>query len=236
MNWLTRIQMFLDVKTNAVLDNVEDPRQTLEFAYGRQQELLREVKRGLVEVATSRKQLEHQAAKLRARVPELEAQARQAITGGREDLARLALQRKQNCLAELARLDQQLAELAQEERKLAQSEQQFAARVGNFRIRRETLAAQYTAAEAQVRLHETLSGLSGETTSIGLALERAEEKIDRMRARASALDALLDQGLLTSPPPTEDGLERELREMAASQAVDAELLVLKQQTTIITAR
>jgi phage shock protein A len=224
--------MFFNIKTQAALDAVEDPRETLDYGYTRQQAMLRAVKRGLIDVATSRRQLELQTKKLRERVPLLEEQAQRALAAGREDLARLALQRKQICLSELTRLDQQIGEVAEEERKLTLAEQQFALRVDAFRTRRDTLAARYTAAEAQVRISETLSGVSSESSELSIALERAEEKIERMQARASALDALIENGALT-PVSGEDPLERELREMAAHQAVEAELAALKAQMTNI---
>lgn len=230
MNLFTRLQVFISSKTNAALDRAEDPRQTLDYAYGRQQELLHKVKRGLIEVATSRRQLELQAKRLRERVPQFEEQARRALAAGREDLARLALQRKQTCLTELAGLERQLAETTEEEGKLTVAQGQFASRVETFRARRETLTARYTAAEAQVRVHEALSGISGESAALGSALERTESKINRMQARATALDALIENGALT-PPDGEDPLERELRDLAAAGAVEDELAQLKAQTS-----
>ena len=228
MSILTQIQMVFKVKTSAALDSMEDPRQTLEYAYQRQQEMLRKVKSGLIDVATSRRHLEFQAKKLRDRLPVLDDQAKRTLAAGREDLARVALQRKQICLTELAGLDKQALDVADEERKLTTAEQQFALRVDAFRTRRDSLAARYTAAEAQVRISETLGGVSSESASLGSALERAEEKIDRMQARASAVAALIENGALASPGG-DDPIERELRNLAASQAVEAELAALKQQ-------
>lgn len=227
MNLLSRVQMFFNIKTSAALDRLEDPRETLEYSYQRQQELLRQVKQGLIDVATARRQLEHQAQKLRARAPQLEEQAKRALDAGREDLARAALQRKHNCLAELTRLEAQLNEQAEEERKLTLAEQHYAQRVDAFRTRRDTLSARYTAAVAQAAIGEALAGVSKEYAELGSALERAEAKIERMRARASAIDALIESGTLSLPG--DDAIERELGELAASQAVDAELAALKEQ-------
>jgi phage shock protein A len=136
------------------------------------------------------------------------------------------LQRKQTCLSELSRLETQLAEVAEEERKLTLAEQQFAQRLDNFRTRRSALSAQYTAAEAQVRIHEALGSVSDESAELGMALERAEDKIARMQARASALDTLIDSGSLT-PLDGENTVERELQELAASKAVEDELEAIK---------
>jgi phage shock protein A len=226
MNLLTRFQVFISTKAQSALDRMEDPRETLEHAYSRQREMLRKVKLGLVDVATARRQLQLHAQKLRDRVPQLEEQARRALAAGREDLARVALQRKQTCLSELARLEQQAAEIGQEEKTLTVAEQQFAQRVETFRARRVSLSARYSAAEAQVRVAETVSGVSAEAATLGAAVERTEEKITQMQARASALDALIENGALT-PPDGEDAIERELNELASRQAVDEELAALK---------
>jgi phage shock protein A len=187
--------------------------------------MLRKVKQGLVDVATARRQIEFQAKKLRERLPLLDDQARRALAAGREDLARAALERKQTCLAELTQLEKQAEETASEERKLNVAEQQFAARVDVFRTRRDTLSARYTAAEAQVRINESLSGVSGESASLGDAIARAEQKIERMQARASAIDALIENGTFNLPGG--DPIEQELNKLAASQLVDDELAKLK---------
>lgn len=226
MSILAQIQMFFKVKTSTALDAMEDPRQTLEYAYAKQQEMLRKVKQGLIEVATSRRQVEFQAKKLRERLPVLDDQAQRALASGREDLARMALQRKQTCLTELAGLDQQAAEIAEEERKLTAAERQFSTQVDSFRTRRDALSARYTAAEAQVHITESLSGLSKDSASLGGSIERAEEKIGRMQARASAIDALMENGAL-NPIGGGDAIERELSQLSANRAVDDELAALK---------
>jgi phage shock protein A len=143
-------------------------------------------------------------------------------------LARAALQRKQASLAEAARLSQQAAELTDEERKLSLAEQGFAQRVDAFRTRRTSLAARYSAAEAQVRVAEAVSGISAEAAELGQALERTEDKIGRMQARAAALDALLENGSLSTPDGA-DALQRELDDLAAAQKVEEELAALKAQ-------
>jgi phage shock protein A len=235
MSILAQIQMFFKVRTSAALDAAEDPRQTLEYAYTKQQEMLRQVKQGLIEVATSRRQIEFQAKKLRERLPQLDDQAQRALTAGREDLARMALQRKQTCLTELAQLDQQAGEIAEEERKLTAAERQFSSQVDSFRTRRDSLSARYTAAEAQVHITESLSGLSKDSETLGSSIERAEGKIGRMQARASAIDALMENGAL-NPIAGGDAIERELNQLSANQAVDQELAALKAKLTPVVER
>jgi len=228
MSLWSRIRLILKVKGGAALDRAEDPREMLNYADEQLQELLRKVKQGLIEVAISKRQLQQQLEKLGARVPQLEDQARRALAAGREDLARIALERKQTALAELTGLEAQAAEVGAEEQRLTTAEQQLGARIEQFRMRRQALAARYTAAEAQVRVNESLSGVSGDFADLGIALGRAEEKIDRMLARASAVDALIDSGVLAPPGGgTGDLVERELTMLAGQEAAEQELAALR---------
>lgn len=66
---------------------------------------------------------------------------------------------------------------------------------------------------------------------MNLAMQRAQDKILTMQARASALDALIEEGTLGDQGllPGEDALDRELRQLSAQQNVDAQLQALKQQ-------
>ena len=220
MSLWSRIRMFFKIKTSASLDRMEDPREVFDYAYEQQHVILRQVRQGLVEVATSKRQLEQQVDRLRARLPQTEAQAGQALAVGREDLARLALQRKQTALAEIEALEEQLYETEAEEERLALAERQLSSRMDDFLIRKEAASARYTAAEAQVRVNEALSGISGDLADLSRALGRAEETTRRMTARAGALDALIDSGSLGNLPfDTRDQLGKELRQLTQDHSL-----------------
>jgi phage shock protein A len=219
--------MLIHMRASSTLDALEDPIETLDYAYNQQQELLREVNRGLVEVVTAKEQLRQQAARLRGRIPELDRQARQALEAEREDLARLALERKQFALTELSGLEQQVIEISDEERRLTLAQQRLSTRVDEFRTHRTVLTARHGASAAQLRVHQALAGVSGEFTELGIAVGRAEEKIDRLRSRATALDTLIASGTLTLPGSGGDPIERELRDLAVKHTVDSELAALR---------
>ena len=162
MGMLSRMSTVVKAKMNRLIDNAEDPKETLDYAYEKQLEMLRDVKRGVVEMVTAKRRLELQAKKVRENVSKLDDQARKALGMGREDLARVALERKQTALAELDGLDQQIVDMEQEQEKLTAAEQRIQAKVHAFRNRKEVIKAQYSAAQAQVRIGSALSGLSEE--------------------------------------------------------------------------
>jgi len=225
MSILSRVLLLLRIRSSSALDSVEDPRQVLDYAYSQQQEMLRKLRGGLVEVATAKQQLSRQAQLLAQRIPAMEEQARRAVEHGREDLARVALERKHSAAAELEGLGRQLAEVADEESKLTAAERRLAARIEEFRIHREVVAAKFSAAHAHVRISEALTGVSGELAELGMAVGRAEEKTDRLRARASAIDALIESGTLDAVR-SGDSVETELRRLSTAAAVESELASL----------
>jgi len=228
MGMLSRMSTVVKSKMNRLLDNAEDPRETLDYSYEKQLEMLRDVKRGVVEMVTTKRRLELQAAKVQENVSKLDGQARQALGAGREDLARVALERKQVAIMELDGLEQQVSGLELEQEKLTQAEQRLQAKVHAFRNKKEIIKAQYSAAQAQVRIGSALSGLSEEMGDISLAVERAETKTETLRAKAGAIDELVAAGVLDDPiSGSEDDLSRQLSSISAEASVDAELNALK---------
>jgi phage shock protein A len=180
-------------------------------------------------VATSRKRLELQAGKLQGSVGTLDAQARQALAAGREDLARTALERKAGVQAQLVSITAQGEQLQGEQDKLVAAEQKLETKIESFRIRKETIKAQYTAAEAQAKIGEAFSGISEDMADVGMAMERAEDKVQTMQARAGAIDELLESGALDDLTVEGDVVDRELAAISSKSAVDADLERLKNQ-------
>ena len=229
MGLMKRFFMIVKAKISKLLDQAEDPNETLDYSYEKQLELLQQVRRGVADVATSKKRVELQSEKLEASVAKLDGQARQAIQAGREDLARVALERKKGIQAQLQSLDAQRTQLEGEQQKLINAEQRLTAKVEAFRTQKETIKAQYTAAEAQVKISEAFSGISEEMADVGLSLQRAEDKTEQMRARAGALDELLESGALEDMTQTGDVIDRELAKVTSGSEVDAELAALKKE-------
>ena len=228
MGMLSRMSTIVKSKMNRILDNAEDPRETLDYSYEKQLEMLRNVKRGVVEMVAAKRQIQLQADKVRENIARLERQAEQAVDAGREDLALMALERKNTALMELQGLDEQIAGMELEQEKLTQAEQRLSAKVAAFRNKKEVIKAQYTAAQAQVRIGSALSGISEEMGDVGLAVERAEDKTEKMKARAGAIDELVATGVLDEGiGGSKDDITRELEKMAVSQSAADELAAIK---------
>ena len=231
MGVLSRMSTVVKSKMNRILDNAEYPRETLDFAYEKQMEMLKKVKRGVVEMVTTKRRIEQQASKVRENISMRDKQASQALNADREDLARVALQRKQASLMELEGLDEQISNLELEQQKLTQSEQRLQAKVQAFRTKKEITKAQYNAAQAQVKIGAALSGLSEEMGDVSIAIERAESKTENMRAKAGAIDELAEAGVLDDFSGRDDPVGSELAQLTADQNVEDELATLRKSLT-----
>src|SRR5438094_7440467 len=230
-----RMSTVVKAKVSKLLDRAEDPAETLDYSYQKQLESLQNVKKGIADVVTAKKRLQMQSTKLEQSVVKLDTQARQALSAGNEELARVALERKNVAQTELQSLDQQVAELESQQQKLIDSEQQLRAKVEAFRTKKEVIKAQYNAAEAQVRISEAATGVGEQMADVGLAMQRAVDKTENMRARADAVSELESAGTfddLTALGPGEDDIDRQLKQLSSQSAVDDELAKMKGEVGI----
>jgi phage shock protein A len=174
-----------------------------------------------------------QQSQLIERINKLDLQAMQALQANREDLARMALQRKETLVVQINSYEQQLAQLKTQEEKLINMERTVSGRIDAFRTQKEMVKAQYSAAQAQVKINETLTGISQEMTEMNLAMQRAQDKVLSMQSRANAMEALIEQGALSEQgmlgPGSGDTLDRELQKISVEQNVETQLQAMKQR-------
>lgn len=226
-----RMSTVIKAKISKMLDKAEDPSETLDYSYQKQLEALQNVKKGIADVVTSKKRLQMQSQKLEQSVVKFDTQARQALSAGNEELARTALERKQLAQTELQSLDQQVAELEGQQQKLIDSEKRLRAKIEAFRTKKEVIKAQYSAAEAQVRISEAATGVGEEMADVGLAMQRAVDKTENMKARADAVSELEAAGTFEDLTQLGEGgaddIDRQLAELTSGSMVDDELAKMR---------
>jgi len=224
-----RTKNIFQAKANKVLDRAEDPRETLDLSYEKQLDSLQKVRRSVADVATARKRIELQAGTLQKQADKLQEQAKSALTIGNEDLAREALARRAAIGEQLSDLKGQHDQVAQQEESLIATSQRLQTQIEQFRTKKETLKASYTAAEAQTKIGEAVSGISTSMGDAGATMQRAQDKIASMQARAGAMDELLASGALTDLTTPVTDIQAELDRAQAGTQVDRELAALKAQ-------
>lgn len=228
MTLVSRLRTILRLKATRAVDRLEDPREALDDSYDQQVKMLQQVRHGLAAVATGKKRIELQGQDMGARYQRLTAQAQDALSQGREDLARTALERRSLLERQVATVRDQHAALLQQQAQLQENERRLAERVAAFRTEKETIKATYTASEAQVRANEAAAGLGSYMSDVGVNLNRAKDRVAQMQARAAATDELLASGALedlTAAPDSD--LERQLSAGASKAEVERQLHLMK---------
>jgi len=229
MSLFQRAHDIVAAKANKALDAAEKPDEMLDLSYQQMLDQITKVRQGLVSVAASRKQIELQEQHLQHSIDHLNDQAKAALGQNREDLAREALSRKAAAQAQIDGMEPQHQQLTEEEQKLGQALAALQQRVNNFRTQKEVLKAQYTAASAVSSVNESVAGISGTLGDSGATLQRAQDKIANMQARAGALDELLQSGVLEDVGGGGDDIQKELDAVGNQAGVEDELAALKAQ-------
>ena len=229
MSLFQRAHDILSAKANKALDAAEKPDEMLDLSYEQMLDQITKVRQALVTIAASRKRIELQEQQLQHSVDHLQEQAATALSLGKEDLAREALIRKAAAQAQIDPMEAQHEQLAEQEEKLGQTLQALQQRVNTFRTQKEVLKAQYAAASAESSVNESVAGISSTLGDSGESLQRAQDKIAIMQARAGALDELLQSGVLEDVGGDTDDIQKELDEAGTAADVDNELAALKAQ-------
>jgi phage shock protein A len=227
LSFSNRFINLIKQKVNKVLEKHEDPREALDYSAVKQTELIQRLRREIVEVVASKKRLEMQRARLLENINKLQEQAKAAVKAGRDDLATLALERKNANLAQVKDLDTQIMEIQNEQDKLENAEKRLSIKVEEFKSKKEIIKARYSSAEAEVRIKENITGISEEMSDIGVAMSRAEEKTDAMKSKAMAIDDMIDSGSLVDYTDNKDQIESELEKTEIKSKVNDDLAKLK---------
>ena len=230
MSVMKRLSGIVQAKANKALDKAENPADMLDLSYEKQQENLQKVRRALADVTTAKKRLELQASQLQTQADKLQDQAKTALAQNNEALAREALSRRAALGTQLQDMGTQHDQVEKQQQQLEATEQRLSAEIEQFRTKKETLKASYTASQAEAGIGEAVSGISESMADAGVTLQRAQDKITDMQARAGAMDELLDSGALPDAlGGPKDDIQAQLDAASGSSQVDDELAALKAQ-------
>jgi phage shock protein A len=220
MGIFQKLSLLLRSNINDAIARAENPEKVLNQLIVDMREQLSKAKQE-VAVAIADEQ------KLRAQVEEESRQAREwekramlAVKEGRDDLAKQALLRQQEHAERAQSLDDTWRRQAQETEKVKGSLRELNDKIEEAKRKKNLLVAKQKRAQAQRRIHETMSGLSDR--SAFEAFERVAEKIEdserRNLAAAEVTEAL-----------SGDTLETQFKQLQTGDDMDQRLAELKRQ-------
>jgi len=194
MGLMQRLSMVFKSKASRALDKAEDPRETLDYSYERQLELLQQMRRGVTDVATSRKRVELQAEQLQKTATKLE-HGRQALRAAREnvealrrDLSRLEAKRAQAAVLEV-RLKERLRGQSEERERVA------AQRVALIRVVESARRQEGAFAGLLPVLRDLYAVTEGLAQGVEGTVAGLQQQVDRSRAAGDDFaQALKDHG------------------------------------------
>ena len=228
MGILSRLKLIFLAKTNQLVDELDDPKISLNESLARLEDSQHKIQRSLVEVSAARQRLIIQYQQIGAAAIKHQEQARAAVELQREDLARLALNRRLDAQTRLVELEANISTLDSQLESLKANQADLERKVALFRSKKEELGAVFAASRAQMAFKETIAGVSRDLNSVGNSIQQAEARILEMRSRSDAIDALLQQGVLTDAlEPGVDSVERLLQRIQRDQIIEKELARLK---------
>ena len=231
MTVFSRVADILQAKTHKLLNQLEDPNETLDLSYEKMITGLQQTKLHLADVVAQQKSLERQIEAAQQEATKAEDDARLALQAGREDLAKAALAHKHSALEKLQSLQEAHAAVLPQAQKLIETEKKLADRIEKFRLQKEVMKTSYTAAAARVKVTQAMSGVGSSFNNVGDTLRRAEDKVSGMRAKADAMESLTESGVLSDPLDSRPKEERELDALRVGSAIDSDLEKLKAELT-----
>lgn len=228
MSILKRVVEVTQAKVNALLNRIEDPNEILDLSYEKMLTGLQEVKAHLADIVTEQKRIEAKMDQANTTIQQRDAEARAALQLKREDLAKAALELKQQEKDHLNSLQSHHQAVTAQVEKLKIAESKYQHRIEAFRDQKELAKSTYSAASAQVKINESMTGVNQKLGNVGDTLQRAQDKIDTMQARAAAIDSLTEEGILNNGD-SKNNITRELEKIQSQSLVEDELAKLKKE-------
>jgi phage shock protein A len=190
MSILNRLSTIFQAEAQSIIEGISSPSKELDLGYSKMQDQLTQAQASLTEVVASRIGLDNQLKAAQAKADKAKANAQEALTQNRDDLARQFLQQKQQADASVAAAQQAVAQLADKEAALTQTVQGLKQRIAEFAAQKEVVQAQLTASKATLDVNKSMTGLSGSLGDASQAMQRAQARVSSQENQAAAIQQL----------------------------------------------
>ncbi len=227
MSIFSKFSTVLKSNINDLISRAENPEKMLNQIILDMRDQLAKAKREVAGAIADERKLRSQLDDEVKQARQWEHRAMLAVKEGRDDLAKQALMRQQEHAERAGTLDQTWRSQADETEKLKGSLRQLNDKIEEAKRKRNLLIAKQKRAQAQKRIHETMSGLSD--TSAFEAFNRMADKIEEEERRSIAAVEITEALETTS-------LDDEFIKLEAGSdgvGVDDRLIALKREMGLI---
>ena len=225
MGILTRIFNLFRATTSDLLDKAEDPEKMIKQMISDLEAQKKKAKEQMTEALALQKRLERDTEKEHQEAEKWEQKAILAVQNEKDDLAKEALTRKNEHIRRALDFEKQLEMHQNNADSLKESYQTMEDKIDEIKRKQGLLSVKQKQAEAQEKIYKTIEGL-GDTSGIMDTIERAEEKVENLQARAEAYQEI-------SMESDQESLEKKFKELEhESPDMEMELLELKKRAAL----
>ena len=225
MGILTRIFNLFRATTSDLLDKAEDPEKMIKQMISDLEAQKKKAKEQMTEALALQKRLERDTEKEHQEAEKWEQKAILAVQNEKDDLAKEALTRKNEHLRRALDFEKQLEMHQNNADSLKESYQTMEDKIDEIKRKQGLISVKQKQAEAQEKIYKTIEGL-GDTSGIMDTIERAEEKVENLQARAEAYQEI-------SMESDQESLEKKFKELEhESPDMEMELLELKKRAAL----
>ena len=225
MGILTRIFNLFRATTSDLLDKAEDPEKMIKQMISDLEAQKKKAKEQMTEALALQKRLERDTQKEHQEAEKWEQKAILAVQNDKDDLAKDALTRKKEHLRRALDFEKQLEMHRNNADSLKESYQIMEDKIDEIKRKQGILSVKQKQAEAQEKIYKTIEDL-GDTSGVMDTIERAEEKVENLQARAEAYQEI-------SMESDQESLEKKFKELEnESPDMEMELLELKKRAAL----
>ena len=215
MGIFSRIADVFKANVNDALDKAEDPEKMLKQMVIEMEESVNKATLAVANSMAHEKSLLRKIEKAKSDSAEWLHKAQQAVTAGREDLARAALEKKAIQDKNISDLEPVYLTAKSTSDKLRTQLDALKHKLDEARARQGTLIARSQAAKAQKQIAQTFSGVGSDAFS---KFDKFETKIETLESQAEAFEQLAGQST---------SLDDEFKKLTSTSQVEQQLLELK---------
>jgi phage shock protein A len=222
MGIFSRLRTLIAANVNALIGKAEKPEKMLNQLIVEMNEQLIESKRAVAMAIADEKKLEREKDNQFAQAKDWERKAMLAVTNGKDDLAKEALLRKQEYDNAAAEYQKQWQAQKTSVDNLKDSLRELQSKIDEAQRKKNLLIARAKRAEAQQKIQDTISSVSGNRSAF--------EAFDRMAAKVDDMEAMADASKELDDLNKDTNLDRKFAELEKSDSsADALLLELKEK-------